>query len=135
MPAAAPMTRHGLTWLEQRLGLAEVVHTQYRDPGSIAHPWRPINLWRPAWCNCLIWAASQQRRHGGYVLKRRLMVPWRWHPWGKTRPAFWPHALWSPDGETCYEYTTGKPSALYAWQLPAMLLFRGRVELVTRQWP
>lgn len=108
---------------------------RYADPLHPAHPLREITLWRPTWCNCLIWARHQQRAHGGYLMQRRSVVRWRWRRAGRDRLAFWPHALWSPDGETCFEYTTDKPAWLPWYRLPAMLLFRGRVQRVTRQWP
>lgn len=105
------------------------------DPVHPAHPLRPVRLWLPTWCNCLLWARHQQRAFGGYVMARRSVVWWRWRRHGKDRRAFWPHALWSPDGETCFEYTTDKPDFLPWYRLPTMLLFRGRVQKVTRQWP
>lgn len=107
----------------------------YPDPAHPTHAPRAITLWRPTWCNCQIWAWRQQRRHGGYVMRRRSVVFWRWRRAGRDRLAFWQHALWSPDGATCFEYTQDKPAFLPWWKLPSMLLFRGRVERVTRQWP
>lgn len=107
---------------------------KFRDPLHPAHPLRQITLWRPAWCNCLLWARHQYRQHGGYVMARRSRVFWRWRKDGHDHPAFWLHALWSPDGETCYEYTTQKPNYLPWYRLPTMLWFRGHVARVTRQW-
>ncbi len=109
--------------------------SRFVDPVDPAHRLRAITLWRPTWCNCVLWARRQQRAHGGYVMVRRSVVWWRWRRQGKDRPAFWPHALWSPDGEVCFEYTTNKPDYLLWWRLPLMLLFRGQVQRVTRQWP
>lgn len=108
--------------------------TLFRDPSRPGAPLRAVVLWRPAWSNCLIWAAHQRRIYGGYTLKRRAALAWRWTRNGRDQLAFFPHALWSPDGETCFEYTTGKPAWVWWWQLPFFILYRGRVERVTRQW-
>ena len=107
---------------------------QFADPVDPAHPLRGIELWRPTWCNCLIWAGWQQRHYGGYTMYRRAALAWRWTRNGPSRRAFFNHAMWSPDGAACFEYTTTKPSWVWWWQLPFFLLYRGRVERVTRQW-
>ncbi len=113
------------------MDLAPQVYRDHQRPG---YPFRLVRLWQPAWCNCLIWANHHYRLYGGYVLKRPSVVSWRWHRNGKDHPAFWPHAMWSPDGETCFEFTTTKPAYLPWYRLFTMLLFRGHVARVTRQW-
>lgn len=107
---------------------------QFADPVDPAHPLRGIELWRPTWCNCIWWARHQQKRYGGYLMMRRAGVLWRWSSNGRDRAAFFPHAMWSPDGATCYEYTQDKPAWQWWWKLPFYLLYRGRVQRITRQW-
>ena len=108
---------------------------RFRDPLHPAHPWREVVLWRPTWCNCLIWVWWMRRQYGGYSMRRRAALWWRWRAGGQDRCAFFPHALWSPDGEACFEYTTDKPDWVIWWKLPFFMLYRGRVQRVTRQWP
>lgn len=105
------------------------------DPIHPAHPLRAVTLWRPTWCNCLIWAWWMRRQYGGYTLKRRAFARWRWWRGGKDRAAFFSHAMWSPDGETCFEFTRDKPDWHPWWVVIGLLLYRGEVRRVTRQWP
>ena len=116
------------------MGRFDYERSKFTDPVNPAHPLRYVELWRPAWCNCILWAQHMQKRYGGYITQRRSVVFWRWWRGGQDHPAFWPHAMWSPDGAACFEYTQDKPDYLPWWKLPTMLLFRGRVEEITRQW-
>lgn len=80
------------------------------------------DLWRPSIANCVIWALVMQWRCGGYVCWRQ-----SWHGW-------WPHAVWSSDGHTYYEYLPKHfAGRLMWWQVPRVLLFSGEPRRVARK--
>lgn len=72
--------------------------------------------------NCIIWAFLMSLRFpGSYVLLR------------KSRYGWFPHAMWSEDGDIWFEYIPKNEKKYNRkwWQIP--LIFRGNVKLVTRQ--
>ena len=79
------------------------------------------NLWHPRYANCLIWATWMQLSRGGYVCWRQ-----SWYGW-------WPHAVWSLDGKTWWEYLPLHfAGQLRWWQALWLVLFRGEPRIVER---
>lgn len=80
-----------------------------------------MNLWSPRWSNCLIWAIAMQLRHGGWVCWRK-----SWYGW-------WPHAIWSMDRVTWFEYVPlNFNGRLRWWQVLWIVLFRGAPRTIDR---
>lgn len=109
----------------------------WSNPGNMDPDGLPdwIGIWQPKWCNCKIWAAYMQSNYGGYVCHRVSLIGWKWRRNGIVRTAFWHHSLWTLDRKLYWEYSTlaAKPDYLMWYQLPRMLLFRGRASPVTRR--
>ena len=79
------------------------------------------NLWTPHRANCLLWAIWMQLSRGGYVCWRK-----SWYGW-------WPHAVWSLDGKTWWEYLPLHfAGQLRWWQALWLVLFRGEPRIVER---
>ncbi len=80
------------------------------------HPTATVVAWpQVRLSNCYIFALTQWATRGGYVVLRRSRYGW------------WPHAFWSPDLVSLFDF---KPTKFYADDYRAWLppvLFRGFV--------
>jgi len=80
-----------------------------------------MNLWHPAYANCIIWAIGLQLARGGWVC------------WRKSKYGWWPHAVWSLDRNDWYEYVPlNFGGHLKWWQVLWVVLFRGRPRHIDR---